>query len=90
MAGKSTLNRLELSKLESTRYQQHGIKEAGQQLGVLRERWPLAFPVQAQDVRPLALGIASQIGGNGVVASLHAQRASPLENGGGLPRRACP
>jgi sRNA-binding protein len=28
---------------------------------VLRERWPLAFPVQAQDVRPLALGIADQI-----------------------------
>jgi sRNA-binding protein len=40
---------------------QRGIKEAGQQLGVLRERWPLAFPVQAQDVRPLALGIAGQI-----------------------------
>ena len=40
---------------------QRGIKEAGQQLGVLRERWPLAFPVQAQDVRPLALGIADQI-----------------------------
>ena len=28
--------------------------------------------------------------GNGVFASLHAQRASPLENGGGLlPGRAC-
>jgi sRNA-binding protein len=40
---------------------QRGIKEAGQQLGVLRERWPLAFPVQAQDVRPLAPGIAGQI-----------------------------
>ena len=40
---------------------QRGIKEAGQQVGVLRERWPLAFPVQAQDVRPLALGIAGQI-----------------------------
>ena len=40
---------------------QRGIKEAGQQLGALRERWPLAFPVQAQDVRPLALGIAGQI-----------------------------
>jgi sRNA-binding protein len=40
---------------------QRGIKEAGQQLGVLRERWPLAFPLQAQDVRPLALGIAGQI-----------------------------
>ena len=28
---------------------------------MLRERWPLAFPDQAQDVRPLALGIAGQI-----------------------------
>jgi sRNA-binding protein len=38
-----------------------GRKEAGQQLGVLRERWPLAFPIQAQDVRPLAMGVANQI-----------------------------
>jgi hypothetical protein len=29
---------------------ERGIKEAGQQLAVLRERWPLVFPVQAQDV----------------------------------------
>ena len=29
---------------------QRGIQEAGQQLEVLRERWPLAFPAQAQDV----------------------------------------
>src|SRR6516164_5454565 len=40
---------------------QRGIEEAGQQLAVLRERWPLAFPVQHQDVRPLALGIPHQI-----------------------------
>jgi hypothetical protein len=40
---------------------ERGIKEAGQQLAVLRERWPLAFPVQAQDVRPLAMGVANQI-----------------------------
>ena len=40
---------------------QRGIKEAGHQLGVLRERWPLAFPIQAQEVRPLALGVAHQI-----------------------------
>ena len=40
---------------------QRGIKEAGQQLGVLRERWPLAFPVQHQDIRPLALGVAHQV-----------------------------
>jgi len=40
---------------------QRGIKEAGQQLGALREKWPLAFPVQAQDVRPLALGVAHQV-----------------------------
>ena len=40
---------------------QRGAKEAGQQLAVLREKWPLAFPAQAQDVRPLALGTVGQI-----------------------------
>jgi hypothetical protein len=40
---------------------QRGIKDASQQLSVLREKWPLAFPVQAQDVRPLALGVAHQV-----------------------------
>jgi sRNA-binding protein len=40
---------------------ERGIKEAGQQLDALRERWPLAFPIQAQDVRPLALGVAHQV-----------------------------
>jgi sRNA-binding protein len=40
---------------------ERGIKEAGQQLGALRERWPLAFPVQHQDIRPLALGVAHQV-----------------------------
>jgi sRNA-binding protein len=38
-----------------------GAKEAHQQLAVLREKWPLAFPVQHQDVRPLAMGVARQI-----------------------------
>jgi hypothetical protein len=40
---------------------QRGAKEASQQLGVLRERWPLAFPVRAQDVRPLAMGTVGRI-----------------------------
>jgi sRNA-binding protein len=38
-----------------------GTKEAHQQLAALRERWPLAFPVQHQDVRPLAMGVARQV-----------------------------
>ena len=38
-----------------------GAKEAAQQLTVLREKWPLAFPVQHHDVRPLVLGVARQI-----------------------------
>jgi sRNA-binding protein len=38
-----------------------GAKEAAQQLAVLREKWPLAFPVQHHDVRPLGLGVARQI-----------------------------
>jgi hypothetical protein len=40
---------------------QRGAKEASQQLGVLRERWPLAFPAKPHDVRPLALGTVGQI-----------------------------
>ena len=39
----------------------YGAREARQQLGALRERWPLAFPVQHQDIRPLALGVAHQV-----------------------------
>jgi sRNA-binding protein len=38
-----------------------GAAEARQQLAVLREKWPLAFPVQHQDVRPLAMGVARQV-----------------------------
>jgi hypothetical protein len=38
-----------------------GSKEARVQLAVLRERWPLAFPAQDQNARPLAIGIASEI-----------------------------
>jgi hypothetical protein len=71
---------------------QRGIQEAGQQLGALREKWPLAFPVQAQDVRPLVLGVAHQVAAEmGWSLPIHAQRASPLENGGGLlPGHALP
>jgi sRNA-binding protein len=38
-----------------------GSKESRQQVAVLREKWPLAFPVKEQDVRPLAIGIPSEI-----------------------------
>ena len=38
-----------------------GRKEASQQLEVLRERWPLAFPIRPYDIRPLAMGVANQI-----------------------------
>jgi hypothetical protein len=38
-----------------------GAKEHSQQLHALREKWPLAFPVRPEDVRPLALGVANQI-----------------------------
>jgi sRNA-binding protein len=40
---------------------ERGTEEARQQLAVLREKWPLAFPVQHQDVRPLAMGAARQV-----------------------------
>ncbi len=38
-----------------------GSKESPQQLAVLREKWPLAFPVEQQHVRPLAMGVARQV-----------------------------
>jgi hypothetical protein len=53
-----------------------GTKEAPQRLSVLRERWPLAFPVRGEDVRPLAIGAAREIAAAmGLVDSLHARRA---------------
>jgi sRNA-binding protein len=38
-----------------------GSKEFPQQLVMLRERWPLAFPTEQEDVRPLAMGAARQV-----------------------------
>jgi sRNA-binding protein len=46
-----------LTKAECDR----GAKEHAQQLHALREKWPLAFPVRPEDVRPLALGVADRI-----------------------------
>jgi sRNA-binding protein len=40
---------------------ERGTKESRQQLAVLREKWPLAFPVEHQDVRPLAIGATGEI-----------------------------
>ena len=34
-----------------------GTKEAARQLAVLREKWPIAFPVKSDEVRPLASAI---------------------------------
>jgi sRNA-binding protein len=38
-----------------------GFKDSRRQLAVLRKKWPLAFPVNHQDVRPLAIGAARDI-----------------------------
>jgi sRNA-binding protein len=38
-----------------------GTKETRQQLAVVREKWPLAFPANEQDIRPLAVGAAREI-----------------------------
>jgi sRNA-binding protein len=38
-----------------------GSKEFPQQLAVLRERWPIAFPIEHEDVRPLAMGVAREV-----------------------------
>lgn len=41
--------------------QGRGSKESRRQLAVLREKWPLAFPVEDEHVRPLAMGAAREI-----------------------------
>jgi sRNA-binding protein len=38
-----------------------GIKESHRQLAVLRDKWPLAFPLNVQDIRPLAIGSTRDI-----------------------------
>jgi len=38
-----------------------GKKDSRQQLAALRERWPLAFPINVQDARPLAKNVAREI-----------------------------
>ena len=38
-----------------------GSKESRQQFAVLREKWPRAFPVKHQDIRPLAIGTTREI-----------------------------
>jgi hypothetical protein len=48
-----------------------GAKESGQVFAALRARWPLAFPAQPRDVRPLASSVVGEIataGGWGVEA----------------------
>jgi sRNA-binding protein len=39
-----------------------GIKEYRQQLAELRKKWPLAFPVHDEDIRPLAINATEEIG----------------------------
>ena len=38
-----------------------GTKDARQQLALLREKWPVAFPAEPEGVRPLAIGAAREI-----------------------------
>jgi sRNA-binding protein len=38
-----------------------GIADAHTQFPLLRERWPLAFPIKPHDVRPLAIGAPDEI-----------------------------
>jgi sRNA-binding protein len=40
---------------------ERGLKEATRQLAVLREKWPVAFPVKDEDVRPLSIAAADEI-----------------------------
>ena len=62
-----------------------GSKESRQQVAVLREKWPLAFPAKHQDVRPLALGAAGEIAAAmGWSLPYTLGVLGPLENGAGL------
>ena len=38
-----------------------GTKEAARQLAVLREKWPLAFPVKSHEIRPLTVSAVGEI-----------------------------
>jgi hypothetical protein len=38
-----------------------GTKDSRQQLAVLREKWPLAFPAKDEDIRPLAFRAPGEI-----------------------------
>jgi sRNA-binding protein len=38
-----------------------GVEDSSSQFTLLREKWPIAFPVKSDDVRPLALGAAGEI-----------------------------
>jgi sRNA-binding protein len=38
-----------------------GTKDSRQQLALLREKWPQAFPAKHQDVRPLVIGAPGEI-----------------------------
>lgn len=40
-----------------------GTKESAKQFAILREKWPVAFPVKDQNIRPLAIGAAHEIAG---------------------------
>jgi hypothetical protein len=59
-----------------------GIKEFHGQLAVLRDKWPLAFPLNDQDVRPLAIGSTRDI----AAAMSWSLRAFYLEDGASLLR----
>jgi ProQ/FINO family len=55
------LRETQMGKGRQHRERERGAQAYSQQLRALRERWPLAFPVQDQDVRPLAEDAARQI-----------------------------
>jgi sRNA-binding protein len=38
-----------------------GTRESRERLVTLREKWPVAFPVKKEDIRPLSIGVAGEI-----------------------------
>ena len=65
-----------------------GAKEAARQLAVLRERWPIAFPVKSHEVCPLAVGAVGEIAAGRASLGPGRPRCQRLRCGGAQAKMA--
>jgi sRNA-binding protein len=61
LAGKFTLRFSERMASFNTLERKRGLRESQEQIKVLQDKWPMAFPKQANMVRPLANGASTRI-----------------------------